>query len=140
MQPRIFALTILAACAPLDAAAHGALAVGMPPDTAKGGVAIGISFDYDNRDDAKARALQECRAYLDAPPETLELCKVVDVFAKPECLVIARDTAPGMRGLGWSVGGRTAATELALARCAESAGDERKGACQVTDVRCDGER
>jgi len=131
---RTLTWTALAALvlSPMRASAHGALAVGLPDDVAKKGVAIGISFDYGSRADAEERALKECRAF-DAPAATRELCKVVDVFVN-ECLVVAL----GGPGVGWAIGGRSAATELAVQRCAESAGEAERGACKVSEVRCDG--
>jgi hypothetical protein len=121
---------------PLPAAAHGALAIGLPDDVAKKGVAIGYSYGYGVRTDAEERALKECRAFVDAPPATRELCKVVDMFAN-ECVVIALDPEAGTPGVGWAIGGRTAATELALQRCVDTAGESRKGFCKVMDTRCD---
>ncbi len=139
MDSRTLTWTIFAACAaaaPLPAAAHGALAVGLPDDVAKKGVAIGFSFDYGNRAEAEARALQECQNFMDAPPATRELCRVVDAFANA-CVVIALDPDPGTPGVGWAIGGRTAATELALQRCVDTAGDARKSFCKVVSARCD---
>jgi hypothetical protein len=139
MKTRTFtwaALAALAACLPLGAAAHGALAVGLPDDVAKKGIAIGYSFGYATRAAAEQRAQQECQTFVDAPPATRELCRVVDVFVN-ECVVIALDPAPGTPGVGWAIGGRSAASELALQRCVATAGESRKGFCKVMDVRCD---
>jgi len=135
MHKLTFALTAVL-LAPLPAAAHGALAICLPDDVAKKGVAIGYSYGYGRPEDAEVRAMQECRGFVDAPPETRELCKIVDRFSN-ECVVIALDPEPGTPGVGWAVGGRTGATELALKRCVETAGEARKGNCKVVDVKCD---
>jgi hypothetical protein len=135
MHKLTFAVTAVL-LAPLPAAAHGALAIGLPDDVAKKGVAIGYSYNYGSRDEAEARAMKECGAFVDAPPDTRALCRIVERFAN-ECVVIALDPDPGTPGVGWAVGGRTAASELAMTRCVDTAGEPRKAFCKVIDVRCD---
>src|SRR5258708_40073134 len=128
MDSRTLTWTIFAACAaaaPLPAAAHGALAVGLPDDVAKKGVAIGFSFDYGNRAEAEARALQECQNFMDAPPATRELCRVIDAFANA-CVGIALDPDPGTPGVGWPTAGAPPPPQLALQPAADPPGGARQ--------------
>src|SRR3954471_15544658 len=120
MKVLTLAASLICACLPLTAAAHGALAIGLPDDVAKKGLAVGYSYVYGNREEAEARAMKECASFVDAPPETRALCRIVERFAN-ECVVIALDPDPGTPGAGWAVGGRTAATELAMKRCVDTA-------------------
>jgi hypothetical protein len=65
-----------------DLAAHpsladGAVALGRPADVAKGGVATGVSYNYDDTDAARKRAIDECKGSKDAPQSTRDLCKLI---------------------------------------------------------------
>ena len=116
--------------------ADGALAVGLPGDVAKQGVAIGYALNYNAKEAAQAEALKRCREFADAPQPTRDLCKIVENF-RDRCMAIALDPETGTTGLGWAVAKKQdAAEELAMEKCADTAG-KRRGFCRVTFTRCD---
>jgi hypothetical protein len=121
------------------AAADGAIAVGLPRSVAKEGVALGTSWNYPTPEGARARALQECLSFMDAPPDTRKLCKVLQTFTR-ECVAIAIDPAAGTPGVGWAVAPTMDnAQSSALRRCQDTAGASRRQFCKVTVTHCDGQ-
>jgi len=133
------ALAMMAALAwPRAGAAEGALAIGLPSDVAKEGIAIGWVINSDSEETAHERALRGCLDFRDAPASTRVLCKVIKTF-RGECVAIALDPEAGTPGVGWAIAlsMRTAETD-ALAACASTAGAERQQHCRVTVLRCDG--
>jgi Domain of unknown function (DUF4189) len=96
----------------IQARADGAIAIGLPADVAKKGVAVGTSWGYPTVEAAEARALKECLAFMDAPPDTRALCKVVQTF-KDQCFVVALDPKNGTPGFGWAVRPTMSAAEEA---------------------------
>ena len=140
LHPRHCAvLAILAVLAvPAPALADGAIAVGMPSDVAKEGVAFGWVIRALTRQEAERDALNQCHSFLDAPESTRALCAVMKTF-KNECVAIALDPEPGTPGVGWAVlPTKTAADSKAMADCRATAGADRVGFCKVTTSRCDG--
>jgi hypothetical protein len=134
-----FALIVLAATAlrPDTGNADAALAVGLPADVAKQGVAMGYALNYANKEEAQAEALKRCRAFRDAPQATRDICKIVENF-RDRCMAIALDPDTGTTGLGWSVAKKQEqAEELAMERCADTAGKKRRDFCRITFTRCD---
>ena len=124
--------------APCAACAEGALAVGLPTDVAKEGVAIGWVINSENEGWARARALEFCLDFKDAPPTTRALCKVVRTF-RGECVAIALDPDAGTPGVGWGVAvEKDAAEREAMSACKATAGANRQKFCKVTVLRCDG--
>jgi hypothetical protein len=122
---------------PSPAGADGALAVGLPGDVAKQGVAMGYALNYDTKEAAQAEALKRCRNFQDAPQATRDLCKIVENF-RDRCIAIAFDPEVGTTGLGWSVSKRQElAEEVAMERCAETAGKKRREFCRITYTKCD---
>jgi hypothetical protein len=117
--------------------ADAALAVGLPADVAKQGVAMGYALNYDSKEAAQAEALKRCRAFRDAPQATRDICKVVENF-RDRCMAIALDPDTGTTGLGWSVSKKQEQAEkLAMERCADTAGKKRRDFCRITFTRCD---
>lgn len=117
--------------------ADAALAVGLPADVAKQGVAMGYALNYASKEEAQAEALKRCRAFKDAPQATRDICKIVENF-RDRCMAIALDPDAGTTGLGWSVSKKQElAEEIAMERCAETAGKKRRGFCRITFTRCD---
>jgi len=117
--------------------ADAALAVGLPADVAKQGVAMGYALNYDSKEAAQAEALKRCRAFRDAPQATRDICKIVENF-RDRCMAIALDPDAGTTGLGWSVSKKQElAEELAMERCADTAGKKRRDFCRITFTRCD---
>jgi hypothetical protein len=131
------ATLIAAALSTMPAHAHGAIALGMPDDIAKGGLAMGTGYNYDTADGAKLRALQECLSFKDAPLATRGLCKIVESF-DAQCYAISLDPKEGTPGVGWSVAPKKENAEaVALERCRQTAGEERASYCVVSLSDCD---
>ena len=117
--------------------ADAALAVGLPPDVAKQGIAMGYALNYASREAAQAEALKRCREFRDAPQATRDLCKIVENF-RDRCVAIALDPEAGTTGLGWAVAKtQPLAEEIAVEKCADSAGKKRRDFCRITFTRCD---
>ena len=77
-------LAVLAAVAwPRDGAAEGALAVGLPGDVAKEGVAFGWVINSDSEGTAHERALRGCLDFKDAPATTRVLCLTLPARSLP---------------------------------------------------------
>lgn len=136
---RVAAVGLLAALSwPRAGAAEGALAIGLPGDVAKEGIAIGWVINSDSPDTAHERALRGCLDFKDAPATTRALCRVIKTF-RGECVAIALDPEFGTPGVGWAVAASVHAAESdALAACASTAGSARREQCRVTVLRCDG--
>jgi Domain of unknown function (DUF4189) len=137
----LFMLAATVACVailrPTTAGADAALAVGLPGDVAKQGVAIGYAVNYDSREAAQAEALKRCRNFQDAPQATRDLCKIVENF-RDRCMAIALDPEVGTTGLGWSVSKKQElAEEVAMERCTETSGKKRREFCRITYTKCD---
>jgi hypothetical protein len=133
-------LGLLSALAwPHAGAAEGALAIGLPGDVAKEGVAIGWVINSDSEGTAQERALRVCNEFKDAPATTRALCKVMKTF-RGECVAIALDPEAGTPGVGWAVAVSMQAAESdAMAGCSATAGAARRQFCKVTVLRCDGQ-
>lgn len=118
--------------------AFGAVATAEPADVAQDGYSSGISYNFKTTREAEDRALQECQATQDAPPETKKLCRVIQAFEN-QCVAVALDPQAGTPGAGWALGETLAlARSNALRRCEETAGNDRRGECRVTAEGCDG--
>ena len=67
----IIAAALLAGAAllPDTGAADGALAVGLPSDVAKQGLAMGYALNYATSEAAQEAALKRCREFRDAPQQ-----------------------------------------------------------------------
>jgi lipoprotein NlpI len=121
-----------------SAAADGALAIGLPPDVAKGGFASGYSYNAKNPDEARQTAMDYCHK---APTnnKARSLCKVIENFSN-RCVAVSMDPKPGTPGVGWAIADDLgAAGRAALFRCEATAGSVRRGTCVVTDSHCDGQ-
>ncbi|MBX9591009.1 MAG: DUF4189 domain-containing protein [Hyphomonadaceae bacterium] len=134
-----FAFMILAGSVlhPAPGHADAALAVGLPGDVAKQGVAMGYALNYASKQEAQAEALKRCREFRDAPQATRDLCKIVENF-RDRCVAIALDPDAGTTGLGWAVAKKQEqAEELAMDKCVDTAGKQRRDFCRITFTRCD---
>jgi hypothetical protein len=134
---------LLICCAgllPDRSSAEGALAVGLPADVAKQGIAMGYALNYETTEKAQELALKRCREFQDAPQATRDLCRIVEKFNK-RCLAVALDPQFGTTGLGWSVSkNQEVAEELAMEKCVDTAGRKRREFCRVTLTTCDGRK
>jgi len=121
------------------AAADGALAVGEPKDVAEEGFAYGFALDQPTSEKAGADALSDCKT--ESPgvdPRAQALCGVVQTF-RNKCFAVAMDPADATPGVGWAIeDDKDIAQQAALARCAATAGEGRRAACEVTHSGCDG--
>ncbi|HJQ58890.1 MAG TPA: DUF4189 domain-containing protein [Vineibacter sp.] len=125
---------------PQPVVAEGALAVGLPANVAKDGVAIGYVVNRSNRADAESTALEECRKTQAAPPQARALCKVVESFSR-QCVSIAMDPKDGTPGVGWAIAPtRSGAEAGAMMKCVETAGLDRAQHCELQATRCDDQR
>jgi hypothetical protein len=147
MPYRIIA-TLIATClwsaalvVPSVASAEGAIALGLPPDVAKGGVAIGWAVNFQTAAEAEAEALKKCRANASAPASTRELCTVVIQSFRNQCIGVALDREDGTPGFGWVLADSDkTAGERALAMCRNSSPPARRSACVLSTNpnKCDG--
>jgi serine/threonine-protein kinase len=80
--------------------------------------AVGYSYDFDSRDDAEERALQECGPR----------CEVV-IWFKNACAALAVGDDKGY-GTGWAAD-RDRAEEIAMMKCEENSDD-----CSVKQWAC----
>jgi Domain of unknown function (DUF4189) len=119
------------------ASAEGALAIGLPRDTARDGIAFGFALKYRSRATAEAAALDKCRTFQDAPPQTRALCRLVESFSG-RCLAIALDTKPGVHGEGWAIEySLQAAEQIAIDQCRAIASPDRRQFCTIVVAQCD---
>lgn len=117
--------------------ADAALAVGLPADVAKQGIAMGYALNHATKEAAQAEALKRCREFRDAPQSTRDICKIVENF-RDRCVAIALDPDVGTTGLGWAVAKKQEiAEEIAMEKCVDTAGKKRRDFCRVTFTRCD---
>src|SRR5262245_38322363 len=56
-----FLVAVFAGLAPVTAAAHGALAIGLPQSVEHEGFAYGVTWDFPNVSEAAERAMKRCR-------------------------------------------------------------------------------
>ena len=122
------------------ARAEGAVAVGLPQDVAKDGVASFIQVGAKTTADAKSEALLGCKTKTSASKTSQALCKVVATF-RNQCAAEALDPKDGTPGFGWAIADtEEEAKQLALANCRDTAGPDRQDACIIPSSGsfCDG--
>jgi hypothetical protein len=131
------AISLFAIVASTDAVrAEGALAIGLTPNFAQDGFAVGGSINYSSRAEAERRALEECRGFKGAPKASAR-CAIVATFRR-ECYAIAFDPDDNTHGYGFAVAQtRALAEDRALAACQLRSDENRKRFCKLDLVRCD---
>ena len=113
----------------------GTVAIGLPGDVARNGVAVGVSYNYVSDQDADAEALKRCAA---APDSTRSLCKV-DTHFENQCFAMAMDPKPGTYGVGYKVAAtQRDADASALTDCQRTSKSDRSQYCQISYRICDG--
>jgi len=118
--------------------AEAALAVGLPTDVAKQGLAFGWAVNHANKAAAEAEALRRCREFKDAPQAVRDLCRIVESF-DDRCVAVALDPDAGTSGVGWAVADKQdAAEDAAMDDCMEGSGPKRRNSCRIAFARCDG--
>ena len=121
----------------IPAAPAGSLAVGLPADVAKQGVAIGYTVNADSVDIARDHALQQCRTFEHTSDLARSLCKTIDTFTN-RCVAVALDPADGTPGVGWAIDAdQQTAEKRAQANCEATAGASRRSYCKIMASRCD---
>ncbi len=85
--------------------------------------ALGYSYNYDDEDDARQRAMSECRKYSND-------CKIARIFTNA-CVMVARDGTK----LGWAWDGSTEARRARAIK--ECRGDGGRN-CKVVTTFCTG--
>lgn len=120
------------------ASAHGAVAIGVPTNVGRDGVAIGLAWDLETKAGAIELATSECRKLSGVPSSTLKLCKLARTF-EDQCAAAAFDPEPGTPGWGWAIAASSEqAQKDALDSCKRIAGKDRETHCQISTTRCEG--
>jgi len=119
-------------------AADGAVAIGLPDNVAKQGVAQGYSYNAKNSDEALRVAMGYCQDVTKSSKQAVALCKAVKFF-HDQCASFALDPKPGTPGYGWGVGDdKEAAEKASMSMCLNTAGASRQAYCKVVASDCDG--
>ncbi len=119
-----------------QAAAEGAMAIGVTGNIAKDGYSLGIAVNQATEAIAREKALQWCRTHGGA--RTRDRCKIFAAF-HDQCAAEAEDPAAGTPGAGWAVAkDEAAAKKMAMANCVATAGKDRASFCKVVNFACDG--
>lgn len=130
------AIVLAALLHPAMARAEGALAIGLPSDVARDGVAFGWAVRLP-RAEAERVALEQCRMAQGVPDSARSLCRVFETFSG-SCLAIALDPEDGTPGFGWAIApSKSAADAQAMADCLRTAGPARQAYCAVSVSDCD---
>jgi len=123
---------------PGPAVAEGALAIGLPSDVAKDGIALGWNTNSPTAAEARQRALAGCRDVKNSTEAARSLCKIVGTF-HDQCVAGAEDPDAGTPGVGWAVAAdKKTAEQQALAMCQTKSPPARRAACKVMTSGCDG--
>ncbi len=100
---QVLALGLLAvALLPHPAVAEGALAIGLPNDVAKDGIALGWNTNSPTAAEARQKALAGCRDVKNSTDAARSLCTIVGTFHN-QCVAGAEDPDAGTPGVGWAV-------------------------------------
>ena len=136
----VIAASLVVVVWPQIGAADGALAVGLPKDVAAEGFAYNFAVNEPTPAGANAKALADCKKPSPGvDPRAQTLCAVVQTFHN-RCFAVAMDPKDATPGVGWAVEDtKQEAGRSALAKCAATAGDDRRDFCKVTDTDCDGD-
>jgi hypothetical protein len=117
--------------------ADGAVAIGLPDNVAKQGVAQGYSYNAKTPDDARRVAMGYCEDVTKSSKQAVALCKVGKIFHE-QCVSFTLDPKPGTPGYGWGVGDdKDGAEKSAMAMCLDTAGASRQQYCKVVASDCD---
>src|SRR5260370_27019139 len=136
---QVLAFGVLAlALLPGPGVAEGALAIGLPSDVAKDGIALGWNTNSPTAAEARQRALAGCRDVKNSTEAARSLCKIVGTF-HDQCVAGAEDPDAGTPGVGWAVAAdKKTAEQQALAMCQTKSPPARPARCQGMTSLCDG--
>jgi len=123
---------------PHPAVVEGALAIGLPNDVTKDGVALGWNTNSPTAAEARQKALAACRDVKNSTDAARSLCTIVGTFHN-QCVAGAEDPDAGTPGVGWAVAAdKKTAEQQALAMCQAKSPPARRAACKVMTSGCDG--
>jgi hypothetical protein len=126
---------LVVAAWPQQAAAEGAIALGVTGNITKDGYAIGINVNSKSAAEAREAALKYCRSH--GSDVARAKCEIFATF-RDQCAAEAEDPEPGTPGAGWAVAADEAAAEkMAMMNCLATAG-ARGSFCKVVTSICDG--
>src|ERR1700687_1257223 len=109
------------------AVAEGALAIGLPNDVTKDGIALGWNTNSPTAAEARQKALAGCRDGKNSTDAARSLCTIVGTFHN-QCVAGAEDPDPGTPGVGWAVAAdKRTAEQQALAKCQASSAPAPRG-------------
>ena len=132
----LVALALAAALSPATVRADGALAIGLPSDVVRDGVAFGWAVRLP-RAEAERVALEQCRTAPGVPDTARSLCRVFESFSG-SCLAVALDPEDGTPGFGWAIAAtRSEADAAAMRACEATAGADRRAFCRIGASDCD---
>jgi len=137
----IAGMALMLALGPVPAAvrAEGALAIGLPADVARDGVAFGWGVRMP-RAEAERVALEQCRTAPGVPDSARSLCRVFESFSG-SCVAVALDPEDGTPGFGWAVAPTKSGAEAqAMGDCQRTAGAARQSFCAISASDCDQRR
>lgn len=121
---------------PASVRADGALAIGLPSDVARDGVAFGWAVRLP-RADAERVALEQCRSAQGVPDSARSLCRIFESFTDA-CVAVALDPEDGTPGFGWAIAPTKSGAEAqAMGDCRRTAGAARQAFCAVSVSDCD---
>jgi Domain of unknown function (DUF4189) len=142
MFKRSTAVSLTAICCALfvaawshDAAAEGAMALGVTGNITKDGYAIGININAGSEAEARDAALKYCQSH--GSDVARAKCEIFATFHN-QCAAEAEDPKPGTPGAGWAIAAdKPVAEKMAMMNCLATAGD-RGSFCKVVTSVCDG--
>jgi hypothetical protein len=121
---------------PSPARADGALAIGLPADVARDGVAFGWAVRLP-RTEAERVAVEQCRGVSGVAESTRSLCRVFESFSEA-CVAVALDPEDGTPGFGWAIAPTKSGAEAqAMGDCQRTAGAARQSFCAISVSDCD---
>lgn len=133
------AIALAASLSPAMARTDGALAIGLPADVARDGVAFGWAVRLP-RAEAERVALEQCRSAANVPDSARSLCRVFETFTDA-CVAVALDPEDGTPGFGRAIAPTKSGAEAqALGDCQRTAGAARQAFCAMSVSECDGRR
>jgi Domain of unknown function (DUF4189) len=123
---------------PSLAVAEGALAIGLPNDVTKNGVALGWNANSATSAEATQKAMANCQNVQNSTPAARSLCAIVGSF-HDQCVAGAENPKAGTPGVGWAVAAdKNTAEQQALTMCKMKSPPAQQADCKVLTSGCDG--
>src|SRR6266849_4323036 len=132
----VVALGLLAvALLPHPAVAEGALAIGLPNDVTKDGVALGWNTNSPTAAEARQKALAACRDVKNSTDAARSLCTIVGTFHN-QCVAGAEDPDAGTPGVGWAVAAEKKSVFSAAGKARYAMAQPGRGCRKTLRHRC----